>query len=326
MPGVLAALGVPGGDRPARTGHRARWPTCDRWPSCCVDGLGHHLLAAGRRRTRPCWPSSPAAACRVVGPRHHDGVPVNHPDQPGQSRHRRRPGRARPGRLLPQRARARIGCSTTSTGPTTRTRCAGSRWPPSSTVAARGRRDGARGGPPEPGRQRADHGRLPGRALRPGRPGRRHGRRGCSTGLRGPRPDGGLRLPGPTWTRPATCSASALQSGRRPYGCSTRCSTVLIGELPPRSALVVTADHGQVNVPATTGSTSTSTRACSAGLRVVAGEPRVRYLHTLAGRPRRRHRRLARGARRRGLGRAAGAGGRRGLVRPGGRAASAAHR
>jgi Type I phosphodiesterase / nucleotide pyrophosphatase len=53
--------------------------------------------------------------------------------------------------------------------------------------------------------------------------------------------------------------------------------------LPPDVALLVTADHGGFNVPAGTRIDLGVDPELSAGLRVVAGEPRVRYLHTVPG-------------------------------------------
>ena len=57
----------------------------------------------------------------------------------------------------------------------------------------------------------------------------------------------------------------------------------LVSQLPPRSALVVTADHGQLNVPAANRFDLDRDPALSAGVRIVAGEARVRYLHTVDG-------------------------------------------
>lgn len=53
--------------------------------------------------------------------------------------------------------------------------------------------------------------------------------------------------------------------------------------LPPRAALLVTADHGGLNVPAETRVDLDADARLAAGVRVVAGEPRVRYLHTDPG-------------------------------------------
>jgi hypothetical protein len=50
--------------------------------------------------------------------------------------------------------------------------------------------------------------------------------------------------------------------------------------LPPDAALIVTADHGQLNVPA---DRRIDLDQHLDGIRVIAGEPRVRYLHTLPG-------------------------------------------
>jgi len=57
----------------------------------------------------------------------------------------------------------------------------------------------------------------------------------------------------------------------------------LITGLPEGSALVVTADHGQLNVPAEGRIDLDKEPALTAGVRVVAGEARVRYLHTVPG-------------------------------------------
>jgi hypothetical protein len=59
-----------------------------------------------------------------------------------------------------------------------------------------------------------------------------------------------------------------------------RLLTRLVDGLPPGAALVVTADHGQLNVPATHRFDLDSDRRLRAGVWAVAGEPRVRYLHT----------------------------------------------
>jgi hypothetical protein len=55
----------------------------------------------------------------------------------------------------------------------------------------------------------------------------------------------------------------------------------LAGGLPPRAALLITADHGQLNVPRTARVPVDATLA--EGLVAVAGEPRVRYLHVVPG-------------------------------------------
>jgi hypothetical protein len=53
--------------------------------------------------------------------------------------------------------------------------------------------------------------------------------------------------------------------------------------LPPDAALLVTADHGQLNVPAEGRYDLDTDPRLRAGVRVVAGEARVRYLHTVPG-------------------------------------------
>ncbi|HEY3631820.1 MAG TPA: alkaline phosphatase family protein [Jatrophihabitantaceae bacterium] len=57
----------------------------------------------------------------------------------------------------------------------------------------------------------------------------------------------------------------------------------LIDGLPADAALLVTADHGGLDVPADRRIDLDADRRLSAGVRVVAGEPRVRYLHTRRG-------------------------------------------
>ncbi|OBI95078.1 nucleotide pyrophosphatase [Mycobacterium alsense] len=59
--------------------------------------------------------------------------------------------------------------------------------------------------------------------------------------------------------------------------------TRLIEALPPNAALLVTADHGGLNVPPDARVDIDTDPRLAAGLRVVAGEPRVRYLHTEPG-------------------------------------------
>jgi predicted AlkP superfamily pyrophosphatase or phosphodiesterase len=64
-----------------------------------------------------------------------------------------------------------------------------------------------------------------------------------------------------------------------------RLLTLLIDGLTPGSALVLTADHGQLDIPADRRFDLDVDQRLRAGVRVVAGEPRVRYLHTCPGRP-----------------------------------------
>lgn len=59
--------------------------------------------------------------------------------------------------------------------------------------------------------------------------------------------------------------------------------TRLVEELPADAALLVTADHGGLNVPADARIDLDAEPQLAAGVRVVAGEPRVRYLHTEPG-------------------------------------------
>lgn len=57
----------------------------------------------------------------------------------------------------------------------------------------------------------------------------------------------------------------------------------LVDGLPDDGALLVTADHGQLNVPAEHRFDLDADPRLRAGVRVVAGEPRVRYLHVEPG-------------------------------------------
>jgi hypothetical protein len=59
--------------------------------------------------------------------------------------------------------------------------------------------------------------------------------------------------------------------------------TVLAERLPPHAVLLVTADHGQVNIPAEHRFDLDTDPRLRAGIRIVAGESRVRYLHTVDG-------------------------------------------
>jgi hypothetical protein len=57
----------------------------------------------------------------------------------------------------------------------------------------------------------------------------------------------------------------------------------LLEALPRNAALLVTADHGGLNVPPETRVDLDTDPRLGEGVRVVAGEPRVRYLHTEPG-------------------------------------------
>lgn len=57
----------------------------------------------------------------------------------------------------------------------------------------------------------------------------------------------------------------------------------LVTGLPDDAALLVTADHGQLDIPAETRIDLAAEPALRAGVRVVAGEARVRYLHPEPG-------------------------------------------
>ena len=57
----------------------------------------------------------------------------------------------------------------------------------------------------------------------------------------------------------------------------------LVDGLPPDAALLVTADHGQLNVPAEHRFDLDTDPRLRAGVHLVAGEARVRYLHVVPG-------------------------------------------
>jgi hypothetical protein len=59
--------------------------------------------------------------------------------------------------------------------------------------------------------------------------------------------------------------------------------TRLVEALPPNTVLLVTADHGGLNVPPDARVDLDADPVLGEGVRVVAGEPRVRYLHTEPG-------------------------------------------
>lgn len=59
--------------------------------------------------------------------------------------------------------------------------------------------------------------------------------------------------------------------------------TRLVDGLPSNAVLLVTADHGGINVPPDGRVDIDTDPRLAAGVRVVAGEPRVRYLHTEPG-------------------------------------------
>ncbi len=62
-----------------------------------------------------------------------------------------------------------------------------------------------------------------------------------------------------------------------------RLLTRLVDNLPADAALLVTADHGMLDVPAEDRIDVDTHRLLRNGVRVLAGEPRVRYLHTRRG-------------------------------------------
>ena len=93
----------------------------------------------------------------------------------------------------------------------------------------------------------------------------------------------GVRVPCRRGPGRAPIRARRHRSGARRGRCVDRLLSRLVEGLPADAALLVTADHGQLDIPPTGGSTSTPTPGCGPAWRVVAGEPRVRYLHTTGG-------------------------------------------
>ncbi len=57
----------------------------------------------------------------------------------------------------------------------------------------------------------------------------------------------------------------------------------IVEALPPDAAVLVTADHGMIDVPLAGRIDADTTPLLRTGVRVLAGEPRVRYVHTLPG-------------------------------------------
>lgn len=62
-----------------------------------------------------------------------------------------------------------------------------------------------------------------------------------------------------------------------------RIITQIVERLPARAALLVTADHGGLDVPADARFDIDTDARLKAGVRIVAGEPRARYVHTEPG-------------------------------------------
>jgi hypothetical protein len=62
-----------------------------------------------------------------------------------------------------------------------------------------------------------------------------------------------------------------------------RLLATVVDRLPPRTALLVTADHGGLDIAPDARVDIADDARLAAGVRVVAGEPRVRYLHTVPG-------------------------------------------
>lgn len=70
---------------------------------------------------------------------------------------------------------------------------------------------------------------------------------------------------------------------RKATGSVHRLISRIVEGLPEDAALLVTADHGAIDVPAAARVDIGADPRLGAGVRVVAGEPRVRYVHTVTG-------------------------------------------
>jgi Type I phosphodiesterase / nucleotide pyrophosphatase len=75
----------------------------------------------------------------------------------------------------------------------------------------------------------------------------------------------------------------ASRKWRRTARSVDRLITRVAEALPPGAALLVTADHGALDIPAEGRLDAGTDPRLRAGVRLLAGEPRVRYVHTLPG-------------------------------------------
>ena len=75
----------------------------------------------------------------------------------------------------------------------------------------------------------------------------------------------------------------ASEQWQRAVDSTDRLITRITESLPDGAVLLVTADHGGLDVPAVGRVDLSADPRLAAGIRVVAGEPRVRYLHTAPG-------------------------------------------
>ena len=264
LPSVLAVLGVPGAADPLGLAAGARRRRPGR--GLLVDGLGWHQLPVAA----PFAPTLADLAGRPRGPAADRRLPVDDADEPGHARHRAPP-------------RARTGCSASPCNvPGTDRVLNHIHWhddPDPRAVAAGADRCSSRARPPGWRSRVVSRPEFAGSGLTvaayrgggyrrradaddAGRADARRARRGAGAGA-------GRTATTPDLDRAATASASTRRSGaaavaERRTGCSTGWST----GCRPDAALLVTADHGQLNVPGRrAGSTSTPTRGCAAGRR-----------------------------------------------------------
>ena len=87
----------------------------------------------------------------------------------------------------------------------------------------------------------------------------------------------------PTLDTVAHLHGIASPEWARAAGSVDRLITRIAEALPSGAALLVTADHGALDVPVDSRIDLDTDPRLAAGVRVVAGEPRVRYLHTAPG-------------------------------------------
>ena len=100
-----------------------------------------------------------------------------------------------------------------------------------------------------------------------------------------PRPGRSSTATSPSSTSPGTCAASTPPAWRAQLGLIDRMVEQLVDGLPDDAALLVTADHGMLDVPADTRLDLEDEPELMDGVRLLAGEPRARYVHAEDGAP-----------------------------------------